>query len=209
MARPRLALPLMLLCPLVTGCDSSDEGRLAEYARQSLDQQARQNDQIARQAQEVTWQTERITDASQKLVAADAAARQELIAAQRTLQQEVQSARSEVDRQRDALELDRRQLAEQAQRDPIVAATIHAVGLTLACLLPLLLGFAVLRLLQTESTDEGIVNELLVADLASDRPQLLVWAGSERSATPRLDCDSDDDPRPYLEGPTDDEPAQF
>lgn len=212
MVNNRPALPPILIAAalLATGCDAPQDGRLAEYASQSLAQQARQNDQIARQAQEVTRQTERITDATQKLVAADATARQELIAAQRSLHQEVQSQRAQVDHQRDLLEQDRRIAAEQSHRDPIIAAAIHGVGLTLACLLPLLLGLAVLRLLHSTSTDEGLVNELLVEELVAEQPRLLVWAASEIPSPPRLpqgDSDSDD-PRQLLEDPLD-EPAPF
>src|SRR5262245_54144367 len=85
------------------GC-GGDDGRLAEYAESSIQQQSRQNEQIARQSQEVTQQNRQVAEAARNLVEADARARQELVAAQKSLQDGIQAERSTLDRQREDLE---------------------------------------------------------------------------------------------------------
>ena len=76
-----------------------------------------------------------VAEASRELVQADAKARGEIVALQRDMQQ----GQADLGRQRDQLEKDRRQYADQRNRDPILANTILDVGTILACLLPLVL----------------------------------------------------------------------
>jgi hypothetical protein len=64
------------------------------------------------------------------------------------VQKQIQAQRAEFDRQRDGLERERRELAAQRGRDPIVAQAIGAFGIMLACLLPLLLGTVQKQVLQ-------------------------------------------------------------
>ena len=84
------------------------------------------------------------------MVEADSKARTELAALQRDLQQD----QAEVGRQRDQLEGDRRDIAAQRHRDPLIAAAITNIGLILACLLPLVLCVVILRSLRNPVTDE-------------------------------------------------------
>jgi len=65
-----------------------------------------------------------LAEAGRHLVQADAKARGEIIALQRDLQQ----GQRELARQRDQLENDRREYADQRNRDPILANTILTVG---------------------------------------------------------------------------------
>jgi len=95
-----------------------------------------------------------VAEASRQLVEADAKSRTEIVALQRDLQQ----GQTELGRQRDQLEDDRREFADQRNRDPIIANTLTTVGTTIACLLPLVL---------------GTLAEILVEEIATDKPVLL------------------------------------
>ncbi len=86
------------------------------------------------------------------------------------LQREMQAERAAVSRQRDAMESERRTLAAQRKRDPIVAAVIADVGLLLACLSPLVVCWFLLNRLV--DPDDQAVGELLIEDIVMDRPLL-------------------------------------
>jgi hypothetical protein len=158
----------MILMPIVAalmltaiGCDEEENKRLAEMAERHIERQAEQNRQVTELQREVA-------EGSRRLVEADAQARQEMV----TLQREVQAERSEVGRQRDLLEGERRDLAAKRRLDPIVAAAITNIGLLLACLLPLVLCWYLLQR-RVEPADDQAVAEVLLEDLVSDRPLLL------------------------------------
>jgi hypothetical protein len=158
----------MILMPIVAaliltaiGCDEEENKRLAEMAERHIERQAEQNRQVTELQREVA-------EGSRRLVEADAQARQEMV----TLQREVQAERSEVGRQRDLLEGERRELAAKRRLDPIVAAAITNIGLLLACLLPLVLCWYLLQR-RVEPADDQAVAEVLLEDLVSDRPLLL------------------------------------
>jgi hypothetical protein len=74
---------------------------------------------------------------------------------------------------RDELEQERKQIAEQRHRDPIIASSIQTIGLIVACLLPLLVCVYVLRQMNRSDPDDATVAELLVLELVSDEPRLL------------------------------------
>jgi hypothetical protein len=152
----------------LAGCGDSSDKRLLNLAQQSLAQQARQSEQLAQQSQ-------RIADTARQLVAADAKARQELLAGLTKLQQQIQAERAEFDRQRDALEQERRELAAQRGRDPIVANAIGAFGVVLACLMPLLLAGYVLYTVNRASPDEDAqaVSEVLIGEIVGPTTTLL------------------------------------
>jgi hypothetical protein len=69
---------------LTIGCESHDQ-RLADFAGQALDQQARQNEEMARQSEQVAEQSTELAKAAHSLVEQDAQARRELIQAQTDL----------------------------------------------------------------------------------------------------------------------------
>src|SRR6478735_2050847 len=94
--------PLILMTTAI-GCGGPDT-RYADLADRVVTQQAQQNAQAAQQ-------TQQIAEASRQLVEADAQSRRELIEAHEHLQSEVGQQRLIVDRQRDVLEAERRQLA--------------------------------------------------------------------------------------------------
>jgi len=154
----RLQRWLLLIVGLITiGC-SSDDQRLIEVSRQSLDRQAEQN-------RLVTTNNQQVIDATGKLVEADAQARRENI----QLQHEVQSERLAINQQQDHLEHDRRQIAEQRGRDPIIAESIQSAVALIVAALPLIVCLFLLRGLFQKSDDQ-VMADVLVEELVSYQP---------------------------------------
>ena len=187
---------LMITLLLMAGCSDSTDQRYADLAEQALSNQAAQNQRLAEQS-------EQIVEASRNLVEHDAAARGQLVDAHAQLQQQIEDQRIGIDQQRVSLHQERRELAAQRGRDPIIAQAIHVTGLTLACLLPLLLaGYVLYSVNRSEASVDGL-NELLISEIASDEPRLLQL---NRTQPARLDqrpaepkrigpaSDSDDEP---------------
>lgn len=152
------AAPILLM--LVIGCSSPDD-RLAEFAAESMDQQASQNREVSKAHHEVAQGTKR-------LVEADAKAREDLIGLEHRLHQE----RESLARQRDQLETERRELAGQRAREPVIAAAVGSLGVLMASLLPLVLCWYLLHGLRHERHDEAL-GEVLAMELVSDLPVLL------------------------------------
>ena len=88
-----------------------------------------------------------------------------------------------IDALRDQLEDDRRDIAAQRHRDPLIAAAITNIGLILACLLPLVLCVVILRSLRNPVADEEALTEFLVHEIVADQPLLL----STEPRTPALE----------------------
>ena len=174
----------LLILLTMAGCspapDMRDQ-RLAEFARQSMEEQSKQNQYIAEQSQAVVEETQELVEASKELVASDAKARQDLIGAQERLTAQLHEQRATVAAGRDELEEERKQIAEQRHRAPLVATAIQNVGLIIACLLPLIVCIFVIKQMRSAEPDDGAVAELLVCELTSDQPRLLPGA-SLRSA---------------------------
>ena len=171
-----MASAALLMLLTAAGCskpaDMRDQ-RLAEFAKQSMEQQAKQNDRIAEQSKAVVEESQKLAEATKELIAHDAQARQELIAAQEKLTTQLNQQRATIDAGRDRLEQDRREIAEQRFRDPILAAAVQNVGLIIACSLPLIVCAFVLKRMSSSEPDDAAVAELLVHELTSDRPHLL------------------------------------
>ena len=163
---PGVMMLIMTLLLLATGCSDSRDERYRQLAQQSLRQQSEQNNRLAEQSQQ-------IAEASKHLVSNDSQARKEMIAAHATLQKELHTERASVDRQLSELESERRAISKQRGRDPIIAQAIGAVGLTLACLLPLLLAGYVIYSLNQSSDDSDALSEMLVMEITADKPKLL------------------------------------
>ena len=178
MKRTQIAIvPILLLLLLtVIGCsDSPDmrDQRLAEFAEQAVKEQARQNDRMADQSQAVVEESHQLAETAKELVEHDAEARRELIAAQQELTSQLNDQQATVDAGRGQLEQDRREIAEQRHRDPIVATAIQNTGLVIACLLPLIVAVYVIRQMQSQEPDHAAVAEMLTLELTSDEPRLL------------------------------------
>ena len=185
------SLPILALVTAI-GCNSQDsrDERLAEATRKALDQQAKQNEYIADQAKSVAEQSEQIAETAKELVESDAEARREMIGATQKLNSELHTERRSIDRQQEKLDDERKQIAADRHRDPLIAAALQSLGLILACLLPLVVCVFVLRQMQDESGDEKVLAELLALELTSDEPMLLPAAPL---APPRLESQDTND----------------
>ena len=124
-----------------------------------------------------------VGEASRQLVEADAKSRTEIVALQRDLQQ----GQTELGRQRDQLEDDRRGFADQRNRDPIIANTLTTVGTTIACLLPLVLGIYLARGLRDPSQVDSTLTEILIEEIATNKPVLLPPPGSWTALNHEMD----------------------
>ena len=153
-------ITLAITALTITGCPESEQKKLVEMAERHLEQQAEQS----RRMGELQHQ---VAEGSRQLVEADAKARQEIVA----LQRDIQAERSEIGRQRDTLEAERRDLAAKRRLDPIIAEAIARTGMILACLLPLVLCWHLLKQPADQASDHEIA-ELLIGDLVADQPLL-------------------------------------
>lgn len=161
--RPWLALLALSLA--AGGC--SDE-RLVELSQQSVERQTEQNRAMAKQSQAVA-------SATRELVEADAKARQELLKATRDLQ--AQSA--QLDRQHAQLDQERRELDQARQRDPIIANAIQCAAILIAVVLPLALGWMIIRRCILPPENSEALNELLIAEFGAETPLLLESPSAE------------------------------
>lgn len=185
----RLIATAAALLMLVTAAGCSEppdlrDQRLAEFARQSMAEQRKQNDRIADQSEAVVQKSQQIAEAAKELVQHDAEARREMVAAQKELHAQLNEQRTAIDVGRDQLEQDRRQLAKQRHREPIIAAAVQNTGLCIACLLPLIVCLFVIRQMRSEEPDHAAVAELLVSELTSDQPSLLPGPVMKRASLP-------------------------
>ena len=206
---PRIANYLVLALALaMVGCGESPDmrdQRLAEFARQSMAEQQKQNDRIADQSKAVVDESHQLAQAAKELVTLDAQARRELLAAQSDLASQLAQQQSVGDAKRDELEQERREIAGKRNRDPIIASAIQYTGLILGCLSPLAICAFVIRQMQAQEPDHAAVADLLIQELA--KPKLLPgpklppkeleddteWMGS---------IESDDDDMSYATSPT-------
>ena len=162
----RKAWIAIALIPLLIGCVDDPDQRLANMAERNLTVQARQNEQMAQHSQAVV-------EASRDLVAADAQARKEMVAAHADLQSSIQADRTAIEMQREALEQERREIALNRYRDPLVAQAITAFGFTLPCILPLALAAYAMYVTNRSQADEASLNEILISEIVSVNPLLL------------------------------------
>jgi hypothetical protein len=182
--RPRsvvMCLALLML-GVVGGCGRSPDERLADFAQQSMAEQRKQNDRIADQSQAVVEESHQLAETAKALVEHDAEARRELIAAQQELTSQLNGQQSAIHTGHQQLEHDRREIAEQRHRDPIIAAVIQNFGLAIACLLPLLVAVFVIRQMHSQEPDHAAIVELLTLELTSEEPRLLAGATVTRRA---------------------------
>ena len=184
----RIVIPvrlIVLLLVVATGCQRSNDDRLVEMAQEHAAHQAEQNRQMSESHKE-------LAEGSRQLVEADARAREELT----VLQHDLRADQAEIGHQRDQLEAERRQIAEQRCRDPLIAAAILHVGLVLACLLPLAFGVYVLWSLRRSGDSDDALVELLIEEVVADRPPIGL-----RDSTPPLPS-----PSALIEAPSEADP---
>lgn len=143
----------------IAGCSSQDS-LTQESTRQQIEQQKL-----------LTKQQTDLAKASQELVAADARARLQITQLQSKLQTDFQTERKDIGQQRDALEQDRRDIAQYRHRDPLIAAALANACSVLVALLPILLLIQLLKCARDEPSDVP-VTELLICDLVAENPML-------------------------------------
>jgi hypothetical protein len=157
-------LRAIIVCTLlvtIVGCQGESD-LVAEVAREAAQRQAEQSKQMAQLQNQVA-------EGSRRLVEAEGQARSEMAALQRDLQQ----SQAEIGRQRDQLETERRQIATERYWDAILGNAITAAAGLIACLLPLVLCWALLRRPNQDCEANEALAEFLVQELASDHPALL------------------------------------
>jgi hypothetical protein len=184
-------IPIILLLTMI-GCQSSTDDRLVELAREHAERQAESQRQM-------TDLQKQVAAGSRQLVEADAKARGELT----SLQHDLRSDQADIGHERDKMEAERREIAANRYRDPIVAAFIMDIGIVLACLLPLIVAVYVLWSARRAGESDSAVAELLVQELIASEPMLLFH---DRSSFPRLDNEAAD-PLPGGNSENCDQPA--
>lgn len=176
----RIRIPLLCgLTVLILGCSSSDE-RLARFAAESNRQQSEQNRRMAELQQEVAA-------GSRRMIEAEAAHQSQMLALEESLQEE----REKIDRGRDALENERRAFAAERRRESLWTTLIHEGMALLAGLLPLVIA---IRMLTSKAAYEPAAGlcDLLISEVASNRPRLAPCAPRARIAGPEADPDDPD-----------------
>ncbi|PQO40371.1 hypothetical protein DTL21_00060 [Bremerella cremea] len=148
----------LILVTLAIGCD---EDELLELAK-------RHNLSEAERSRLMAELHGKVAEGSSEMVASDAVARKELV----TLHREVQAERAEFGKQRDALELDRKEIAAERKRDSLTASAILSLGTLAGCLAPLAICWYLLRSPLGESNDSEVA-ELLLSDVIAAQPVLL------------------------------------
>lgn len=194
------AATLILLTAIGCSRPPDRDQRLADLAQQAVEQQAKQNERMARQSQAVVEESHELAEAAKELIALDAETRREMVAAQHELSSQLNQHRATVDAARDRLEDERREIAKQRNRDPIISASIQTVGLFVACLLPLVVCVFLLRQLSRSEPDDQAVCELLIHELVTDQPRLLPGPSLRPVLEHHADRDIPDD------APTDPQP---
>jgi len=188
----RLLIPITVVVTalavvLVTGC--TDNEKVARVAMQAADRQAEQNKEMARV-------NRKVAEGTKRLVEADAEARKDVLAAQKDLQGQA----SEVGRQRDQLETERREIAKHRVRESMLGPIIANMGPLLICALVLVFcGLLIYSLRTDRGDDDGVVAEVLIEELASAEPRLLPPLGMGCAAVTHSDPDrklltAEDDP---------------
>ena len=180
-------LMTVLISGTIAGCSRAPDERLAEFAQQTMTEQIRQNQRMADQSEAIVDESHQLAEAAKELVKRDAEARHELIAAQQELNSQLNEQQSAIYTGHERLEQDRRDIAEQRHRDPIIAAVIQNIGLVIACLLPLLVAVQVIWQMQSQEPDHAAVAELLTLELTSEEPLLLPGPRLHQGTLPQED----------------------
>ena len=169
--RQTLPLIVVTLLLIAIGCSQTESERLARMAEESLKRQDAQNQRMADLQREVA-------EGARQLVEADGKAREEMV----SMQRDVHSQQAEVDRQRDSLEAERRDIANHRYWAPIIAVAIGRFGLLVGCLLPLVLCCYLLQR-RDEPADDAMLAEVLLEDLVIDDPLLIPRMPSQPAIT--------------------------
>ena len=153
---------IMLVVLATTGCEEDENAQVAKVAIEAAKQQAELNQKMSRLNREVASGTKR-------LVEANAESQEKLV----VMQGELQGEQAEVSRQRDNLETERKDIAAQRIRESVLAPVVAWILPFAICGLALVTCCFLLFGLRRATDDEAAISELLVEELASERPMLL------------------------------------
>jgi hypothetical protein len=200
--RPDVWTIFLPILTLTTACSKPPDERLVKLSERASDRQQAQNETIANQSQQTTELSQGYIDAEakarqellalqQQLITADAQSREDLQAIHAQVVQRDADGRHEldelhrqahasiatrsqaIDRQRDELEQERRQIADDRLRAPVVAEAVRFVGGLIVCSLPLVVVIYLLRRLGGNNEPDAAMLDLLVSEFVSGEPRLL------------------------------------
>jgi hypothetical protein len=169
----------LLTMILIAGCGGgTSDDRIHELSRQAMSEQARQNDRVAEQHQQIAEAAKQLVVAEgearretlqlqRELASKDTAARQQLTQLTHDVKEDLASERTELDRQREGLEVERRVIASERYWEPVIGQAISSAVLVLVCAAPLVLCWLVLSRVGNEPIDDQL-NELLVRQLVDE-----------------------------------------
>jgi hypothetical protein len=196
MEKPTTPLMLLIAGLAITMLGCSEDQRLAEMAQDATERQAEQNQEMARLNQDIAENNrcliqadaesrKEVLQVQRELIGRDEQGRRELNALQRDTQAGIRQERSSLDRQHEELDDERKEIAQQRNRDPIVAAAVTSLGVVLACLAPIVLAVYLLRTVNRQEPTDAELAELLVQEIASDRSMLFSPVGEGRPCLER------------------------
>lgn len=179
----RRMMQLLLIAGLAMMIGCNEDERLAEMAQDATERQAEQNQEMIRLNREVAQSNQRLIEADAQarqevlqvqrdLIARDTEGRQQLNALQQAVQTTVSQERTSLDRQHEKLDDERKEIAKQRNRDPLVAAAITGFAVVLACLAPIVLAVYLLRTVHRQEPSDAELAELLLQEIASDKSVL-------------------------------------
>ncbi len=142
---PRHPALILLILIGISGCGDEND-RVAQIALQSSQRQAAQNQEMAQLNREVAEGTRRLTEERGE-------ADRQMLALEDNLQ-----------KQRDELEIERRQIAAARNRESLLVPMLKSSGMLAVCSLPLVLCWYLLHGLGRESS-EAAISQLLVEEL--------------------------------------------
>ena len=202
MLKPKHPRPwtMLLTLLLIAACTKPDD-RLIELGERANARQQAQNEVIARQNDKTAELSAGFIDAEAEarkellqlqkvLVDTDAEARKDLPAIHAEIVRRDADGRHELDelhrqthaavaahiqvaeRQRNLLEQERRQIAEERVRAPVVAEEVRFVGGLIVCLTPYLVVVYLLRCLRSAEGVDATTLSVLVDEVTSDQPRL-------------------------------------
>jgi Flp pilus assembly protein TadB len=202
MAQTRFVLAVIVIGMVlaIASCESGD-ARLAEYARQSVEQQARQNETMARHSEQVVEQSAELAKTAQSLVEQDASARRQMIESHAKLQSELHVERQGLDSQRQELHADRKAVTAAMIREPVIGQAIITAGLILAALLPLLVTAYALRRLPNPGPSDQLLAETLIETFEADHQRLEEDSALAGSNPPRIEGPAAGQSSPMTDNP--------
>lgn len=160
---PQMRIATLLLS--IVTLASCDNNGLPPIVEELARKQAAQQESLTKQSKE-------LTEASRQLVESDAKARKELVDMQSNVQAQIEGQRQVVQQQRDSLEGERREIAHQRHRDPLIAAALVQAATLIVAALPIVALVLLIRAARQEPSDVSVA-ELIIHDSTAEQPLLL------------------------------------